>query len=284
VSDTRVKTTIKRQRCPFCHDDIVPGGENQACHECLTWHHSECWASHGKCVSCGNEGEDAPPRSTFVQVQGDNNVVTIGGRAEAPFDPDVDCSPEDDCFVHDRMNAKARADLYAAHGDAANEMLASMCKRNQPAPAKNSAFLNLVKTVSDILKTPEPTDEVPPGTALVGATCHVCHRTYTRTRGMKCCGCRARKAEAGAEAEKTFKELHQKLDRLRAQPSSWPEPPRLGLEDVFPESKPKSREKADEKKHSKQWWEAFQIITFILAFFTGLVVFIVKVIVIPLAR
>ena len=54
MSDTRERTLIKRDRCPYCHDDIVPGGDNYACHECLAWHHTGCWKEYGACVGCGN--------------------------------------------------------------------------------------------------------------------------------------------------------------------------------------------------------------------------------------
>jgi len=40
-------------RCPFCHDDLRRGGARQGCPQCLTWHHAECLADHGRCASCG---------------------------------------------------------------------------------------------------------------------------------------------------------------------------------------------------------------------------------------
>lgn len=50
----RIQTKIKRDRCPYCHDDIMPGGDNYACHACLAWHHMGCWKEHGACIGCGN--------------------------------------------------------------------------------------------------------------------------------------------------------------------------------------------------------------------------------------
>ena len=126
MPDTRVKLKINRPRCPYCHDDIKPGGDNQACHECLAWHHSECWTQHGACVGCGNRWVKDP-------VSGSLSAPPLDMELEDPveFNPNVDCSSLDDCFVHDRMNAKAKADLYAVHGPAADEMLAEMCKRGE---------------------------------------------------------------------------------------------------------------------------------------------------------
>jgi len=54
VTDTQQSLKVNKPRCPYCHDDIVGGAENYACHECLTWHHTGCWNEHGGCVSCGN--------------------------------------------------------------------------------------------------------------------------------------------------------------------------------------------------------------------------------------
>lgn len=120
MTDTRLKLKVNRPRCPYCHDDIVPGDDNRACHGCLTWHHSECWG-HGGCVTCGAEPPTAEPVPTFA-VHTDT------------FNPDVDCSPEHDCFVHDRMNAAAKQDLIDLHGqEQANKMFAEMCKRGPKA-------------------------------------------------------------------------------------------------------------------------------------------------------
>lgn len=220
VTKTRSKLKIKRQRCPFCHDDIVPGGQNQACHECLTWHHSECWASHGKCVGCGDEGPEhlGPTGPTIAEVRALSGIGPGPLIAPPEFNPNVDCSPEHDCFVHDRMNAKARADLYAVHGPDADRVLAEMCKRNQPSGHSAGALNALVsaagRAIVDRLKTPEPTDEIPVGVALSGATCHACHRTYTRRRGMKNCGCVHQK-EQDALRRKLKRQAQDEVARLR---------------------------------------------------------------------
>ena len=52
---------VKRPRCPYCHQDVVPG-EGRGCASCMGWAHEECWEFHGGCPACGAE-RTAPPTS-----------------------------------------------------------------------------------------------------------------------------------------------------------------------------------------------------------------------------
>lgn len=94
MSDVHEKLRVERARCPWCHDDIVPGGKNRACSECLTWHHTECWESHGKCVGCGNEW-----------------VSEGGGSYTRPAE-----KKSNDCVVHAPANADSINDLTLLYG------------------------------------------------------------------------------------------------------------------------------------------------------------------------
>lgn len=53
MSEVRERLKVNRPRCPYCHDEIAPGGAIRACHGCLTWHHQDCWEIYGSCVTCG---------------------------------------------------------------------------------------------------------------------------------------------------------------------------------------------------------------------------------------
>lgn len=78
----RSKIKVERPRCPYCHDDIVPGEKNRACYSCLAWHHTECWDSNGnKCVGCGDSLDnweirsidlvaDPPVKESYISFDG----------------------------------------------------------------------------------------------------------------------------------------------------------------------------------------------------------------------
>jgi hypothetical protein len=52
---------IERPRCPYCHEEIVPGaGENRGCGVCLAWHHGRCWTEHGRCAACDHDHVSGP--------------------------------------------------------------------------------------------------------------------------------------------------------------------------------------------------------------------------------
>lgn len=55
MEKTRPNVQVSKPKCPYCHDEIVGGGRNHACHECLTWHHHDCFLEHKGCVTCGND-------------------------------------------------------------------------------------------------------------------------------------------------------------------------------------------------------------------------------------
>lgn len=163
MEKTRPNLKVNHPRCPYCHDDIVPGGDNRACHGCLTWHHEECWG-YGGCVSCGGE-------SVKSQATKDSTGIVC-----------VQHTPE-------KVSPQAVKDLIDLWG---RDEIPCTCPE-EPKIGGNLAFNRLVSTVSRLTKSPAPTDDVPPGMALVGSTCHSCHRTYTRTAGMTDCGCVAEK-------------------------------------------------------------------------------------------
>jgi len=123
VSSTRVKTKIGRPRCPYCHDDIQPGGDNYACHECLAWHHTGCWHEHGACVGCGNDVVRNPMTGTSIETDPrgrDKPNVRESSRGASPG--------KGGCFIHDRLSPQARQDLYALHGvENASQMMSEMC-------------------------------------------------------------------------------------------------------------------------------------------------------------
>lgn len=57
-----VLVTRSTLRCPFCHLDVDPAGnEWVACRQCLARHHTSCWKESRACGSCG-EGESIAPR------------------------------------------------------------------------------------------------------------------------------------------------------------------------------------------------------------------------------
>lgn len=41
-----------KQRCPYCHGDILPTEETTGCVKCSAWFHEECWREHGGCTNC----------------------------------------------------------------------------------------------------------------------------------------------------------------------------------------------------------------------------------------
>lgn len=41
-----------KQRCPYCHGDILPTEETTGCVQCSAWFHEECWLEHGGCTNC----------------------------------------------------------------------------------------------------------------------------------------------------------------------------------------------------------------------------------------
>jgi hypothetical protein len=55
-----LQTTLRLNRCPYCHDH-VEAEESLVCQGCLARHHSGCWEEHGTCASCG-EGVALGPR------------------------------------------------------------------------------------------------------------------------------------------------------------------------------------------------------------------------------
>ncbi|MGE3483443.1 MAG: hypothetical protein AB7L09_01800 [Nitrospira sp.] len=71
--------TIKRDRCPYCHDEIVPGDSNFPCLACLAWHHGECLKEHGSCVTCGHktEGKTLEPTTRPAWVNHGCGVESI---------------------------------------------------------------------------------------------------------------------------------------------------------------------------------------------------------------
>ena len=79
--DPEQKTPVKisRPRCPYCHDEIMPGGDNRACRECLSWHHEDCWDTHGSCVGCGNtwvyhgNGMSSAPAPVAYEIRSDTS-------------------------------------------------------------------------------------------------------------------------------------------------------------------------------------------------------------------
>jgi hypothetical protein len=50
----RVDVSVKRPRCPYCHDEVDVVAEKVACDACMSWHHAACWREHGSCSSCGH--------------------------------------------------------------------------------------------------------------------------------------------------------------------------------------------------------------------------------------
>ena len=68
-------------RCPFCHDDLRRGGARQGCPECLTWHHAECLADHGRCASCGAMSTTALPQAAIERAVEE----ALSKRAESCF-------------------------------------------------------------------------------------------------------------------------------------------------------------------------------------------------------
>lgn len=55
-----LKTTVKRPRCPYCHEDVRPGsGAHKGCPGCMAWHHATCWIEHGGCSACGQRAAPA---------------------------------------------------------------------------------------------------------------------------------------------------------------------------------------------------------------------------------
>ena len=110
-----------RPRCPYCHDDVEPGGDNRACHECLTWHHEECWDNHGSCVTCGNVW-----------------VEHGGGIASSPaahlFAESTEDEEKKTCWIHDTsIEPSTKMDLYDLWGFDI-ETLASQCTCHGPLP------------------------------------------------------------------------------------------------------------------------------------------------------
>ena len=59
---------VQRPRCPYCHEDVVPG-EGRGCAECMGWTHDECWEDHGKCPACG-AAESLPPGTRHREAPG----------------------------------------------------------------------------------------------------------------------------------------------------------------------------------------------------------------------
>lgn len=70
----------RRDRCPFCRDEIVPGDARLACNDCTAWHHQACWREGGsKCSSCGNSSTGLEKGVSFWGLG--------GRRAPAPAGP-----------------------------------------------------------------------------------------------------------------------------------------------------------------------------------------------------
>jgi hypothetical protein len=62
-------------RCPFCHGDIAPRGDDWvACRDCLARHHSACWSELHACSTCGRRDflgttrEVLPPRPPHLKA------------------------------------------------------------------------------------------------------------------------------------------------------------------------------------------------------------------------
>ena len=81
----KTQVRVNHPRCPYCHDDIRGGEDNRACHACLTWHHSECWAEGG-CVTCGGEA-----RTELEPVEEERTDCWI-------HDPNIDPTTKMDLF------------------------------------------------------------------------------------------------------------------------------------------------------------------------------------------
>ena len=148
LSNVRENLKVNHGRCPYCHDEIVPGEVNRPCVECLTWHHSECWDAHGQCVGCGSNRVDhsnglasrslplVQDGNTNVQIIGSNNIITVG-KTKEPL-----------CPVHtpSQISDEAMQDLRELWG----RDLPCVCPRS-----KNTEFLKLVSTVGARLKEHE---------------------------------------------------------------------------------------------------------------------------------
>lgn len=56
MEQERVRANVRGDRCPYCHEDIVPSDPaKQACSSCMAWHHVACMEEHGACAACGDE-------------------------------------------------------------------------------------------------------------------------------------------------------------------------------------------------------------------------------------
>jgi hypothetical protein len=44
---------LPKTRCPYCHETVVSGKDEQfGCPKCRAWHHLACWEEHSGCSSC----------------------------------------------------------------------------------------------------------------------------------------------------------------------------------------------------------------------------------------
>lgn len=64
MSATTPKTTpaitLPETRCPFCHESVIAGKDEQhGCQKCRAWHHRSCWIEHGGCSTCNFHDEAA---------------------------------------------------------------------------------------------------------------------------------------------------------------------------------------------------------------------------------
>jgi hypothetical protein len=47
-----VRVNNSPTRCPFCHEQVGVEDPARVCRDCLSRHHTGCWADHGSCSSC----------------------------------------------------------------------------------------------------------------------------------------------------------------------------------------------------------------------------------------
>lgn len=72
-------------RCPYCHEDVKPRDEKQACNGCMAWHHKECWQDYGRCVICGLQ-EEKPVSARQDLIQSLDAAEGAQAEEEAPVE------------------------------------------------------------------------------------------------------------------------------------------------------------------------------------------------------
>lgn len=80
LASEELSLKVTQPRCPFCHDEILPGSLQEACKACRAWHHEACWREgRSRCSACR-----APAVTQAIHVR-------VGGAAsdEAGVDSDL---------------------------------------------------------------------------------------------------------------------------------------------------------------------------------------------------